>query len=119
MSLRSLALAMAATGMLMAAAPALPTEAKPAPRPCVSMNDTNADLRDVLKRLASKMGRNLYVHPGVQGTVTLAVRDVPADSAFQLVLKMQTEDYDYKVVGNTIVVAAPDKLAEIPDDLMQ
>lgn len=117
--MRSLALALAAAGLLLVSTPPLPAVAKEPSPPCVSMNYTDADLKLVLKRLAAKMGYNLYVHPSVQGKVTLAVDDVPAERAFGLVLKMQTEDYGYKRVGNTIVVAPPDKLAEIPATLIR
>lgn len=95
----------------------LPALAERGPR--VSVSYDRADLTYVCKQLARKMGCNIYVSHEVKGEVTLTVRDVNAEGALAMVLKLQPTKYDYKLVGNTLVVATPEKLAEIPVNLLQ
>lgn len=94
----------------------LPALAERGPR--VTANYDRADLTYVCKQLAGKMGCNIYVSQEVKGQVTLRVRDVNAEGALAMVLKLQPTRYAYKLVGNTLVVATPEKLAEIPLDLL-
>ena len=88
-------------------------------RPLVTLHCANSDLGGVLHKIAGQMGCNLYIGPGVTGTVTADLRGVPAEGALGLVLRMQSVDYRYKLVGNTLVVATPEKLAQIPDNLFR
>jgi type II secretory pathway component GspD/PulD (secretin) len=68
------------------------------------------------------MGRNIYVGPTVQGSVTVTLKNVPVEGAMALILQMQENEYDYKILDGpstrTVVVAPPDKLAEIADDIL-
>ncbi len=94
---------------------------KRAPKPkqrLVTLDFVNADLVYVIKVLAKEMNRNVYVGPTVDGSVTVTLKNVPVEGALNLILKMQENEYDYKVLDKTIVVAAPEKLAEIPDDIL-
>lgn len=83
----------------------------------VSLDYTNADLVPVLKRLAKDAGMNIFVSPEVKGSVTLRVGNVSPTSALELILSLQEQEYRYKILKNTLVVATPEKLQKIPDDL--
>ena len=91
--------------------------AKPKQR-LVTLDFVNADLVYVLKVLAKEMNRNIFVGPTVEGSVTVTLKNVPVEGAMALILKMQENEYDYKVVKTTVIVASPDKLAQIPDDIL-
>lgn len=84
----------------------------------VTLDFVNADLVYVIKVLAKEMNRNVFVGPTVDGSVTVTLKNVPVEGALALILKMQENEYDYKVLENTIVVAAPEKLSEIPDNIL-
>ncbi len=84
----------------------------------VSLDFVNADLVYVLKVLAKEMGRNIYIAPHVQGDVTVTLNRVPVEGAMALILRMQENEFDYKVADDTIIVAAPDTLSQIPDDIL-
>lgn len=85
----------------------------------VSLDFVNADLVYVIKVLAKEMGRNVYVGPGVEGSVTVTLKSVPVEGAMALILKMQENEFGYKLVEpNTIVVAPQEKLNSIADDIM-
>jgi type IV pilus assembly protein PilQ len=86
----------------------------------VSLDFVNADLVYVIKVLAKEMNHNVYVGPGVEGSVTVTLKSVPVEGALALILKMQENEFDYKVVEpNTIIVAPKEKLGTIPDDILQ
>jgi len=85
----------------------------------VSLDFVNADLVYVVKVLAKEMNRNIYVGPGVEGSVTVTLKSVPVEGALALILKMQENEFDYKVVEpNTLIVAPKEKLGTIPDDIL-
>jgi type II secretory pathway component GspD/PulD (secretin) len=97
-------------------------KSKTPPQKLVTLDFVNADLVYVLKVLAKEMGRNIYVGPTVQGSVTVTLKNVPVEGAMALILQMQENEYDYKILDGpstrTVVVAPPDKLAEIADDIL-
>ena len=96
-----------------------PRRPKAPPQKLVTLDFVNADLVYVLKVLAKEMNRNIYVGPTVAGSVTVTLKNVPVEGAMALILQMQENEYDYKVVGsNTIVVAAPEKLAEVESNIL-
>lgn len=99
-----------------------PRQPKTPPQKLVTLDFVNADLVYVLKVLAKEMGRNIYVGPTVQGSVTVTLKNVPVEGAMALILQMQENEYDYKILDGpstrTVVVAPPDKLAEIADDIL-
>lgn len=80
----------------------------------VNLDYDRADLVKVLRQLSKHFGLNLYVGPEVRGTVTVTARDLPVDGAIALVLKMQPEVYEWKLVGNTLVVGSPGKMKRFP-----
>ena len=85
--------------------------------PTVTLHCARKDLGEVLRKISASLGRNLYIGPGVTGTVTADFDKVPAERALGLVLRMQPTEYRYKILHNTVVVATPEKLGQIPDDL--
>ncbi len=96
---------------------------RPAPRRSQSRLVTcefiDADLVCVIKALAKDMGRNVYIGPGVEGSVMMNFRSVPAEGALEMVLKDQAGDIRYKLVGyNTLVVASGDKVDCIEHEIM-
>jgi len=98
---------------------------RPAPRrvgsrtKLVTLDFVNADLVYVVKILAKEMGRNVYIGPGVEGSVTVTLKSVPVDGALALILKMQENDIAYKLLNyNTLVVATPEKIAQIEEDIL-
>ena len=86
--------------------------------PTVNLHCTHQELTVVLRKLASQMNRNIYIAPGVSGTVTADFEKVNAEWALGIVLHMQTAKYRYKIIGNTIIVASPDKMSSIPGDIL-
>lgn len=101
------------------AAPAKPrASAKPAApkEKLVSMDFVNADLIYVLKILAKELNYNIVTDPSVSGAVTMTLKNVPANGALNIIVKMS--GYEYKVVGNTMVVGDEKTLAKIPSNIM-
>lgn len=80
----------------------------------VNLDYDRAELVKVLRELSQHFGLNLYVGAEVRGTVTVTARDLPVDGAIALVLKMQPEVYEWKRVGNTLVVGSPGKMKRFP-----
>lgn len=91
-----------------------PAFAKP-----VTLNYEHADLGYVLKKLAPYLGKNIYLSPEVKGEVTVTLNKVQPMQALDVILRLQDTPLAYKIVGNTVVVAAPDRLSTIPDDLFR
>ena len=110
----------AATGVAQAPAPA--TQAAPAaqaPAPIsqsagtapqkftgfpISLDFQGADLRAVLRTFAEISGLNIVIDPSIQGTVDVALRDVPWDQALDIILRANRLGYS---VDGTIVRIAP------------
>jgi len=76
----------------------------------------NADLIYVLKILAHEMGVNVVTDQTVKGSVTMTLKDVPAEGALNLILKLA--GYDYKKIDHTIVVGSKEILDKIPPDVL-
>jgi type IV pilus assembly protein PilQ len=100
------------------AAPAARAQAAPAaqpPQPAVaqaprytgnpvSLDFQGADLRAVLRTFSEISGLNLVIDPSINGTVDVALRDVPWDQALDIILRANKLGY---VVDGTIVRIAP------------
>ena len=69
----------------------------------VSFDFQNADLRAVLRTFAEISSLNIVIDPEVDGRVDVALRDVPWDQAFDLIL--QTNRLEYILTGNIIRIA--------------
>ena len=70
----------------------------------VSLDFQGADLRAVLRTFAEISGLNIVIDPSIQGTVDVALRDVPWDQALDIILRANRLGY---VVDGTIVRIAP------------
>jgi type IV pilus secretin PilQ/predicted competence protein len=80
-----------------------PTERQYTGHP-VSLDFQGADLRAVLRTFAEISGLNVVIDPKVNGTVDVALRDVPWDQALDNILRANSLGY---VVNGTIVRIAP------------
>jgi type IV pilus assembly protein PilQ len=90
-----------------APAPAAQQPAAQAPRYTgnpVSLDFQGADLRAVLRTFSEISGLNLVIDPNINGTVDVALRDVPWDQALDIILRANKLGY---VVDGTIVRIAP------------
>jgi type IV pilus secretin PilQ/predicted competence protein len=83
--------------------PAVPAQARYTGNP-VSLDFQGADLRAVLRTFSEISGLNLVIDPTIQGTVDVALRDVPWDQALDIILRANKLGY---VVDGTIVRVAP------------
>jgi type IV pilus assembly protein PilQ len=103
-----------------AQAPAPPQPAFATPTPTrytgvpISLDFQGADLRAVLRTFAEISGLNVVIDPSIQGTVDVALRDVPWDQALDIILRANRLGY---VVDGTIVRIAP--LAVLADEEAQ
>jgi len=70
----------------------------------VSLDFQGADLRAVLRTFSEISGLNLVIDPNINGTVDVALRDVPWDQALDIILRANKLGY---VVDGTIVRIAP------------
>jgi type IV pilus assembly protein PilQ len=70
----------------------------------VSLDFQGADLRAVLRTFAEISGLNIVIDPTIQGTVDVALRDVPWDQALDIILRANRLGY---VIDGTIVRIAP------------
>ena len=70
----------------------------------VSLDFQGADLRAVLRTFAEISGLNVVIDPRVNGTVDVALRDVPWDQALDTILRANSLGY---IVDGTIVRIAP------------
>ena len=70
----------------------------------VSMDFQDADLRAVLRTFAEISGLNVVIDPQVDGTVDVALTDVPWDQALDVILRANRLGY---VVDGTVVRIAP------------
>jgi type IV pilus secretin PilQ/predicted competence protein len=70
----------------------------------VSLDFQGADLRAVLRTFAEISGLNIVIDPTIQGTVDVALRDVPWDQALDIILRANKLGY---LVDGTIVRVAP------------
>jgi type IV pilus assembly protein PilQ len=76
----------------------------------VVLNMVDVQITDILKFLAEEMRLNLVTSDDVKGTITLTLKNVPADQAFDLILK--TKGLDKVQEGNIIRVAPATQLAK-------
>jgi type IV pilus assembly protein PilQ len=70
----------------------------------ISLDFQQADLRAVLRVFSEVSGLNVVIDPAVQGTVDVALKDVPWDQALDIILRANKLGY---LVDGTIVRIAP------------
>jgi len=69
----------------------------------IDLKVTNADVTEVLRTFAQISGLNIIVQPGVSGTVTAELDNVPWDQALEQVLKIN--GLSYELDGNVMRIA--------------
>jgi len=75
----------------------------------MSISLKDGDIKDVLRSFAQISGLNVVVQPGVTGTVTVELTDVPWDQALEEILKIN--GLGYVLEGNIMRVAPVSLLA--------
>ena len=76
----------------------------------LSLNFQDIEVRAVLQLIADFTQLNLVASDTVTGNITLRLQDVPWDQALELVLK--TRGLDQRRVGNVLMVAPVEEIAE-------
>ncbi|MCZ6726626.1 MAG: type IV pilus secretin PilQ [Acidobacteria bacterium] len=76
----------------------------------ITLHLKDADIRDLLRSFSEISGLNFVIQPGVSGTVTVELTDVPWDQALDLILK--TNDLGYQLEGNILRIAPLAKLRD-------
>ena len=76
----------------------------------ISLNFQSIEVRSVLQLIADFTGLNLVASDSVEGSITLRLDDVPWDQSLDLVLK--TRGLDSRQIGNVLMVAPTQELAE-------
>jgi type IV pilus assembly protein PilQ len=76
----------------------------------MSISLKDGDIKDVLRSFAQISGLNIVVQPGVTGTVTVELTDVPWDQALEEILKIN--GLGYVLEGNIMRVAPVKVLAD-------
>ena len=79
----------------------------------ISLDFQGADLRAVLRTFAEISGLNIVIDPAIQGTVDVALRDVPWDQALDIILRANKLGY---TVDGTIVRIAPNAVLKTEED---
>lgn len=69
----------------------------------ITMTLRDADLVETLRSFAQLSGLNIVIQPGVQGSVTVQLEDVPWDQAFEQILKIN--GLGYELEGNIMRIA--------------
>ena len=75
----------------------------------ITLTLKDADVKDVLKTFSVLTELNIVLDPGVSGSVTVELREVPWDQALDLILKIN--GLDYVLENNVLRVAPINKLA--------
>ncbi|MBY4675586.1 type IV pilus secretin PilQ [Marinobacterium arenosum] len=76
----------------------------------IDLDFQNVNLRAVLQIIAEVADLNLVVSDAVEGNITLRLKHVPWDQALDIVLK--THALDKRVMGNVLLVAPAEEIAE-------
>jgi type IV pilus secretin PilQ/predicted competence protein len=75
----------------------------------ITLTLKDADIKDVLKTFSVLTDLNIVLDPGVSGSVTVELRDVPWDQALDLILRIN--GLDYVLENNVLRVASISRLA--------
>jgi len=74
----------------------------------ISVNLKDVDLKDFFRLIHEISGLNVVLDPGVTGTLTIVLDDVPWDQALAIVL--QNNSLQCQLSGNVLRIALPDTL---------
>lgn len=75
----------------------------------LTLNFQKIDVREALNVIADFTGTNMVISDTVSGNLTLRLKDVPWDQAFDIIL--QSRGLDMRKVGNVIQVAPREEIA--------
>ncbi|HUK13566.1 MAG TPA: AMIN domain-containing protein, partial [Thermoanaerobaculaceae bacterium] len=81
----------------------------------ISLELKDADIKDVLRTFAKITGLNVVVDPGVSGSVTVNLENVPWDQCLDIILRIN--GLDYVVENNVLRVARIDTLTRERGDV--
>lgn len=76
----------------------------------LSLNFQDIEVRSVLQLIADFTSMNLVASDSVSGKITLRLQNVPWDQALDLILK--TKGLDKRTIGNVMLVAPADEIAQ-------
>ncbi|MBN2096911.1 MAG: type IV pilus secretin PilQ [Candidatus Omnitrophica bacterium] len=91
-------------------APVEPTESG-----LVTMDFENADIRDVIRVIALASGLNMVIGHGVDAKVTMSLKEVPWETALDIILR--TYNFTYKREANLIRIMTFEKLKQEERDI--
>jgi type IV pilus assembly protein PilQ len=74
----------------------------------ISLDLKDADLKDVLRTFAELAKVNIVIDPGVRGSVTIRLQDVPWDQALDVILRVN--GLGYVLERNILRIGEPGKL---------
>jgi type IV pilus assembly protein PilQ len=77
--------------------------------PRISINYQNGDVRALLRLMAEELGLNTVITESVVGSITLVLKDVPADQVIDIIF--QQKGLDMRRNGNVVLIAPRDELA--------
>lgn len=80
----------------------------------ISVNLKNVDLQDFFRLIHEISGLNVVVDPGVKGSLTLVLDNVPWDQALDIVLK--NNDLDKQLDGNVLRIASKSTVKREADE---
>ncbi len=80
----------------------------------ITLDFQGADLRAVLRTFAEISGLNIVIDPSIQGTVDVALRDVPWDQALDIILR--ANKLGYSVDGTIVRIVPMNVLAQESED---
>ncbi len=83
----------------------------------INLDMVDAEITDILRLLAEVSDLNIIASDDVKGTITLRLKDVPWDQAFDIILK--TKGLDKVQEGNVIRVAPQEKIMAERQALME
>jgi len=90
---------------------AMPTPAGTPPRRSgkrVTLVEKDADLRDVVERLAKELAKNVVIGAGVKGKVSIDVHDAAVEDALTSLLKPR--GLEYRLAGNVVLIGPAPRL---------
>jgi type II secretory pathway component GspD/PulD (secretin) len=91
--------------------PIVSSNTNPALRAPVTLNAREASLSEVLRLLSERSDMNFVVGEGVQRErITIMLNNTPLEEAINLIVR--ASGLSYEIIGNSILIAEPDKLKE-------
>lgn len=103
--------AFAQAGAQSDATPIISGNTNPSLKAPITITARDASLSEVLRVLADRSGMNFVVGEGVtREKITIILNNTPLDEAINLLVR--ASGLSYEIIGNSILIAEPDKLKE-------